>query len=175
MFELFVSSVLTTDGRFVREYYYFWLREQLARLKPRAVPILKQLLARPGCKTAFTKFLRAVRVDPGLSEIRDMRCWLAVYRAVEPLGDGEMTWGVERTLEDMDGDGDLSAYLKAALQREEILMDRERDFDRFGVCRPRMSREEWMVEVYGVPDGKEVGIAVPPDFWNDALDEEQDE
>ena len=50
---------------------------------------------------------------------------------------------VERTWQEMDRAGDLETYLKAALKREEIILDRDKDLDRFRKSEPPVSYQEW--------------------------------
>ena len=63
-----------------------------------------------------------------------MRIWLALYRALEPLGDAQVTWGVERRWQEMHEAGELDSYLRFALERERIMLKRERDIARMNKC-----------------------------------------
>jgi hypothetical protein len=59
-----------------------------------------------------------------------MRRQLALWRVVEPLLAGGETDGIERTWEELEQGNDLRDYLKAALRRERILLDRSPDLAR---------------------------------------------
>ncbi len=45
-----------------------------------------------------------------------------------------MTWGVERSWQEMHEAGHLGKFLRAALERERIMLDRERDVTRLNKC-----------------------------------------
>ncbi|MCH8084202.1 MAG: hypothetical protein IH885_08190 [Myxococcales bacterium] len=81
---------------------------------------------------------------PGREGLRNQRVWIALFGAVEPLGGAQLTWGVERTWREMHEAGDLGSFLRAALKREEIMLDRERDYARLNQCRPPDEYLEWL-------------------------------
>ena len=130
LLDTFESSVLTQDSKFALGHYWTWVQRELRRLEKEAGPIFEELWAHPTYKRPFRDFLERVRGTFELPRPEDQRCRMALYRAVEPLYDSHATGGVERTWEEMDQARDLKAYLKVALKREEILMNRERDLVR---------------------------------------------
>lgn len=81
---------------------------------------------------------------PGRKDPRERRIWIALFRAVEPLGDKHLTWGFERGWREMHGAGDLGSFLRAALKRERIMLDRERDYARLNECSPPDEYLEWL-------------------------------
>ena len=81
---------------------------------------------------------------PGRQAPQDQRVWIALYRAVEPLGDTQLTWGVERTWQEMHHTDDLRSFLQAALKRERIMLNRDRDLVRLNRCRPPEEYLEWL-------------------------------
>ena len=83
---------------------------------------------------------------PGRQAPQDQRVWIALYRAVEPLGDTQLTWGVERTWQEMHHTDDLRSFLQAALKRERIMLNRDRDLVRLNRCRPPEEYLEWLAE-----------------------------
>jgi hypothetical protein len=68
--------------------------------------------------------------DRATEHHRAMRRQLALWRVVEPLLAGGETDGIERTWEELEQGNDLRDYLKAALRRERILLDRSPDLAR---------------------------------------------
>ena len=107
--------------------------------------------------------------------MEDERTWLALYRAVEPLCFETDSCGIERTWKEMRSDkrGDeLRTFLKAALRREEIILERDRPIDR--IRRPEVvdRAAEYMGLFFG-PDDEELQAPEPPvEFWNGMLDED---
>ncbi len=87
---------------------------------------------------------QATATLPGRQGPQENRVWVALYRAVEPLGDTHLTWGVERTWQEMHEADDLRNFLKAALRREQIMLKRERDLERINKCSPPDEYLEWL-------------------------------
>ena len=135
LYEHFMKSVVLEDVEFVWSNYEEWMRRELRRLRPRAEPILRELWdytagGRQPYRPLLRRFLgRVGRPDNELPADDDLRCWLALYRSVDPLADTYETWGIERTWKEMDGQ-ELKAYLKAALKREELRLDPPEDLRR---------------------------------------------
>jgi hypothetical protein len=150
---LFEESVLNPKGSLVQRKYESWLREEYERLASRAQPVFSELYGRPEYQRLFKGFLQRVARRPDLPPPHETRLWVALYRAVEPLGAASVTWGVERTWQEMDEAGELEGFLQAALKRERIMLNRERDLARLNRCKPP---EEYMGWLAGLDEEEEV-------------------
>ena len=171
LLDAFKASVLTFDADLVRQRYVRWLDEEFVRIKRRVGPAFEELWAQPIYKRRFTDFLKTLARSEERPDPRDKRLWLALYRAVEPLSDAASSWGVERSWKEMDEDGDLKAFLKAALKREQVLLQREGDFDRMRMTKdPQLDEYKGWLAGVGEPDFDE-GSAVPMEFWDGFFDQ----
>jgi hypothetical protein len=126
----FDDAMLPWESTQVLANYQAWLRHQLEDLRPKAEQVFTRLFEDPRYRQHFERFLEDVRYRPQLPPPGDERAWLALYRAVAPLHDSKTTWGLERSLEEIETDGDLHGFLRAALRCERILIKRERDLER---------------------------------------------
>ena len=134
LIEQWDASVLTEVGSHAHQQYRRWLREECRRLMPRANPVFTELFGHPEYQARFREFLFKVNRSRELPKPKEMRIWLALYRALEPLGDAQVTWGVERRWQEMHEAGELDSYLRFALERERIMLKRERDIARMNKC-----------------------------------------
>ena len=161
LYENFKRSVLTEESQWAWDHYHWWVSRGVERLEKKARPLVEQLEGHPKYGRYFRTFLEKVRGRSVLPPSEDKRCWLALYRAVEPLCDSADTGGVERTWEEMDEAGHLRSYLKVALKREELLMDRERDLIR--IRRFPADLIEWMkADLAGVVDPQDLPAPLRP-------------
>ena len=79
----------------------------------------------------------------------DRRFWLAVYRALEPFGAAHVTHGMELSWEKLHLKGELDKYLRAALRRERLMLERSPDIER---ANRRPLPDGYYEELYGVPE-----------------------
>lgn len=171
--DTFETSVLTVDGSFVQPHYEQWLRAEYDRLELKVGSVFTELYGHQEYRALFEDFLKEVTkgtkpsrrprrysarehydlgpIGPVQATVtlpgrapQDQRFWIALYRAVEPLGDTQLTWGVERKWQEMHDTGDLRSFLQAALKRERIMLNRERDVERLNSCRPPEEYLEWL-------------------------------
>jgi hypothetical protein len=126
----FDDAMLRWESAQVLGNYQSWLRRELEELGPKAAKMFTRLFDDPKYRDHFETFLEAVRFRRQLPPLDDERAWLALYRAVGRLCDSETTWGVERSLEEIEKAGDLDGFLRASLRCERILIMRGRDFER---------------------------------------------
>jgi transcriptional regulator with XRE-family HTH domain len=154
----FESTVLTEAGWHARRHYGRWLRDELRQLTPKVQSLFTLLFSDVEYRGVFGAFLKQVNQSPDLPRPNKRRIWLALYRSVEPLSDAEATWGVERKWREMRAAGDLRRYLEVALEREHIMLKRERDIVRINKCTLPPDIEE---EFYTIP---------PPDEEEPRLD-----
>ncbi len=135
----FLDSILTEDERKIQDRYEAWLDRQLRGLAGRVEPVLRELLERDELIGDFVERLRK-EDEP---ESHEKRCTLALYRAVEPLVDAHDTWGVERSWRELHDVDLLLPYLRAALDREEILLrERESELTRIKGAHPPTAHDE---------------------------------
>ena len=130
--------------------YEMWLRGELSRLQPKVQPILTELMEEAPYGNRLLEFaahftgrrvlpsIQANGVDPRtwVDEQMDNRCLVAIYRALEPLADFEATWGVHRSWREMLKARDLTAFVKVALKREELVLGRDQLIERIRSCEP---------------------------------------
>ncbi len=142
LLERFLDSVLTVDEREVLDRYEAWLDRELRWFTKRVKPVLGVLLEREELNELIGDFLAAVRKEDE-PESYQKRCTLALYRAVDPLVDAHDTWGVERSWRELDDVDLLLPYLRAALDREEILLrERESELTRIRGAHPPTTHDE---------------------------------
>ncbi len=166
----FEASVLTFEGSLVRHQYESWMDGEFQRLKPIVGSVLLALYNHPQCQSVFRRFLLDQTRRRELPPPEDRRLWIALYRAVEPLVDAEATWGVERTMEEMDKAGDLYRFLHAGLERERIMLNREHDSQRLNKCTPT---DEFLESLAGV-DEEDGSRQMPPAEFFAGLDGVED-
>ena len=138
----FLDSIVTKDEREVRDGYEAWLDGELRWFAKRVKSVLGELMEREELRELIGNFLDAVRKeDEPESHVR--RCTLALYRAVDPLVDAHDTWGVERSWRELHDVDLLLPYLRAALDREEILLrGRESELTRIRGAHPPTTHDE---------------------------------
>jgi hypothetical protein len=150
LINIFENCLLTPDGYRVKTAYDKWLNQEYERLVCKVDSLFMVLFDHPGYQRYFLDFLRKVtsksklprqgqrRLQPKekLPPEEDYRRWLALYRAVEPLVDAETTLGVERSWKEMHEGGHLRPYLRSSLERERIMLERERDLARINSREP---------------------------------------
>jgi hypothetical protein len=147
LFDALERCVTTDDHDFVWAHWEWWMGEQLKDIKPLAAPIVRELWGRPEYRPAFERFLADTgRAADELPPEDDLRCWLALCRAVAPFGDAVATWGVERAWKEMHQLGELGTYLNVSLRREELLLRPCRDSERVARGKPPMSYGDWLGE-----------------------------
>jgi transcriptional regulator with XRE-family HTH domain len=131
LLERFLDAIVTEDEEYVWSNYEVWMDRELTRLKPLSESVLRELWEDRRARSRIADFLERVGRSRGqLPSEGDSRCWLALYRAVEPLTAAATTWQVERSWEELREKNELKGYLKAALKREELLLKPTRDLDR---------------------------------------------
>ena len=96
--------------------------------------VFADLFSHPDYQAEFRGFLFNRQGSRELPSPKELRIWLALYRALEPLGDAELTWRVERTWREMHEAADLRRFLRSALDRERIMMERDLDVARMNKC-----------------------------------------
>jgi plasmid maintenance system antidote protein VapI len=126
-FKLSVLSFLESE---VKANYERWMTEEHNRLQRRAGAVFEEVFGHPGYHGLFTRFLGRVTRSPERPQPNETRLWIALYRAVEPLAAAAETWGVERSWQEIDQGGQLKGFLRASLERERIILDREEVIDR---------------------------------------------
>ncbi len=129
------ASVLTEAASHAHQQYKRWLREECRRLMPKVNSVLAELFSHP----TYPAYLKGFLVKQyGSRELplakENPRGLLVLLRALEPLADAGLTWGVERSWREMDEIGHLGTFLRVALERERIMLDRERDITRLNKC-----------------------------------------
>jgi hypothetical protein len=150
LIDQFEGSVFTMEGWLVWQEYEIWVEKEFERLRSKVEKVLHELWDHPDYRPLFEAFLEHVTHRPWLPRLQDKRHWVALYRAVEPFGDARSTWGVERTWEemhrarDLQGATDLRRYLKHALLRERLILDRKPDLER---CRKLETPDEFLAEL----------------------------
>ena len=137
----------TDDSEIVWGNYDEWVKRETLRLERMARPVLFELWESEKYRPQLEQFLKNVGREPEsqLPGKEDKRGWLALYRAVEPLAAAESTWKVERPWRELNTAQELDTYLNHALQREAIMLDRERDVVRVRKSRVPSSYWESMV------------------------------
>ena len=102
---------------------------------PKVNSVLAELFSHPTYQADLKGFLSK---QYGSRELplpkENPRILLVLYRALEPLADARLTWGVERSWQEMHEAGHLGTFLRAALERERIMLDRDRDITRLNKC-----------------------------------------
>lgn len=148
----FDESVMTEEAWAARLSYEEWLDRECARLRPTCHEILLSLWKEPPFRSRLSRFLQQVSGSGDLPPRCERRYWLALYRAVEPLAGWDLTLGVERSWSEMEEAGDFRSYLKAALNRERILLQRERGVERYKQVAGDVDPPEWDWEDEGPED-----------------------
>lgn len=161
--EQFRDSVLPWAARGIQGHYDHWVGDQLRRLEKKVVPILRQLLEHQEYRQLVRRFHQKVARRSDQAS-RKKRLLLALYRTAEPLAAAGATYGVERSWQEMHAVGQLTLFLKAGLRREEILLDRELDHDRFANLTPP---EEYFADLAD-PDDRPMSPAQAEKFFEDA-------
>jgi len=169
-------ALWTEDQDFAWGHYESWVTQQVRRLEAQTRPILERLWEHGEYGRLLRDFLERVgRDNSRLPDTEDRRCWLALLRAVAPLGDAESTWGVERGVKEMDQLDELGPYLTAALAAEDLLLRPRRDSERVGRARPPLSFAEWLGRE-ALRDGDPVAgaewLELPPDGPTEGEDDE---
>jgi hypothetical protein len=90
------------------------------------------------------------RVHKSDEPSRNKRIELAICRALEPLTNAAATYGIERSWLELEERRQLSAFLRASLRREEIMLEREADHERLAKIEPTP-------EFYGMLAGVDEG------------------
>lgn len=164
LYEAFERAIHADDHYFAWSQWEWWLREEIERMRERADPIVRRLWEHGDYRPIFEAFLASVERDHDtLPDPQDLRCWLALYRAVLPLSDWDETWEIERSWMDLREDGDLEAYLKASLMREDLLLKPRRDEERVRRADPPISIAEWrgrFVDIEDDPGSRAVDLGV---------------
>jgi hypothetical protein len=141
----FYDSLLSWEGQRVREHYEDWLNRELERVSNKASQVLTELKGELVYGRLIRKFIEEIAMREELPEpstgSEAKRLWIALYRSLEPLANGDATWGVERRWQELHATGELRRYLSSAFRREQILMSREHDFERISTC--KMPSEGW--------------------------------
>ena len=129
------ASVLTEAASHAHQQYKRWLREECRRLMPKVNSVLAELFSHPTYQAYLKGFLVKQYGSRELPLAKENpRGLLALLRALEPLADAGLTWRVERRWQEMDEAGHLGTFLRVALERERIMLDRERDITRLNKC-----------------------------------------
>jgi len=128
--EMFEGTVLRGDGWQIYRDYHNWLDDEIARLEPRVASVWMELWGLPEYQELFRKFFKAITRKPNPPKTGDRRYWLAVYRALEPLGAAEATHGIELSWQELHVNGKLTQFLRAALRRERLMLERGADLER---------------------------------------------
>jgi transcriptional regulator with XRE-family HTH domain len=156
----------TEQMTLVRLHNEEWAYRELKAVEGAAAPVLQRAWEEPASREVVERFLEAVGRPPDrLPAFADLRCWLALYRALAPLGQAQATWGVERSWDELEESGELGRYLAAALAAEEILLKPRRNLERWRRGDPPLSTDEWLAERLQVADD---GV-VPEPSERDAL------
>ncbi len=142
---VFEDSVLPWEGRQIRGQYESWLDGELDRLRE-THSFVTELFAHPEYHEQIEKWLQQVTLREHLPREEDKRHWLALYRALEPLGNAKATYGVERSWQELHEAGHLRPFLRAALERERIMLERERDLERINARRLPDEALAWLAE-----------------------------
>lgn len=132
--EQFVTSVLTPEGDLVSQRYQAWLDGEFERLDRKVRSVFARLSGFPIAVGYIRGFMKQVTRSAELPGPDEKRIWIALYRAIEPLADAQVTWGFERSWEEMHKTGDLARFLNAGLARERVMLNRENDYDRLHKC-----------------------------------------
>ena len=130
LLDRFEVCVLSGDGEFVMQNYQAWIKKEIQRLSQHGSSMVVELWDHPRSRWYLKAFLKRIGWGEELPPPEELRIWLALYRVVEPLTAGEITWGVELTWREMEERREFWKYLIAALTRERILLKRESDLDR---------------------------------------------
>lgn len=134
--EFIVEALLGTEATAIYDgRYRAWLRKALRPYSDRRGHITSE--GRAGqCNRVLKRLRKGVhadvfeRFDTATQRHHADRRILALWRTVEPLLASEESGGVERTIDELETNGELGPYLKAALRREQILLHRKPDFER---------------------------------------------
>lgn len=124
----FRRCIVTGAQELAWQRYVAWMRNQLSGYGDDVRAAVRGLWACEGPRRQLKSFLRAVHRDAvRLPPPDDLRCWLALSRAVEPLTHADASSGLEPRAEGEEGtlllgEKELNAYLRAALKKEELLM-----------------------------------------------------
>jgi hypothetical protein len=126
----FESTVLTEAGSVAVRHYGRWLGDEMERLTPKVHGIFTELFSHRNYRSYFSAFLKDVSGSRELPSPRSKRIWIALYRALEPLSDASATSGVERGWRELHSAEELRPFLISALERERLMLKRERDIVR---------------------------------------------
>lgn len=156
LLETFLVCVMDPLAWTTYHTYDRWLVQEHRRLHEVAMPTFERLLDIPSARSVVHAFLEAVRNRPDLPAQNDRRLWLALLRAVEPLSAAATTLGVERSIDELARHGELVGFLRAALRREKVLLDRKGDLARSRDV-ARVAAAEWAREMEDGADHRIVG------------------
>lgn len=152
----FEESVMSWEAAQGKAEYDRWLRTEHARLKTKVTKVFEALR---GDRNYYALFMARLCVPlTRRSEFppsEDHRLWMAIYRALEPLTDSEVTGGVERSWVEMHEAGHLAPLLRGALDRERWMLEREPDDVRATKAKPS---DEYLADLAG----EEAGSYAPP-------------
>ncbi len=137
------AAVYSPAARRAFDDYYEWLNDERWRIEPTGTDLkkLRQQLREwdDGDKSAwrqileFREWLGRTHPTRGATRIRHR---FAELRALEPLLLGDRAGGMELTAEELQASGKLNAFVKAALERERLILERERDERRAQTLNP---------------------------------------
>jgi predicted XRE-type DNA-binding protein len=174
VYDAFQRAIHADEHTYAWGNWEAWMRDEIRGMKRRAEPILRDLWGRDEWRGMIQKFLANVeRESEVLPEPEDLRCWLALYRAVLPLADWDETWEIEPSWLHLRGTGELAAYLEAALTREDLLLRPRRDEERVRRADPPVSYSEWLAR--GLDFEDEGGTKVDLELFDDVPDDEGSE
>lgn len=109
------------------DLYQQWLERELARYADYHVDLERLVRRLEQNDEAVQRFQSRLLKRGHTPE----RIRLAFLRCLEPFLEAPLeTWLVERGIQELGDSGELTAYLRAALRREEILLTREPDMQR---------------------------------------------
>jgi hypothetical protein len=146
---LLETAVLTGDGWQAYRDYHDWLDQEIARLEPSVTSVWMELWGHLDYQKLFRRFFELATRKPTPPPKSDRRFWLAVYRALEPLGAAEVTHGMELSWEELHLKGQLETFLRAALRRERLMLERSPDIER---ANQRPLPDGYYEELYGFPE-----------------------
>lgn len=124
----FTGAVLTWEARQAAALYRSWVDHESRRLYRKVFGVVRLLRRKREYWQYVKRFQK--RMGRAYDPTRKRRVWIAIYRALEPLADADLTWGVERSWQELDERGELAQFLNASLRREEIILSRAPDKER---------------------------------------------
>lgn len=174
-YERFIDCVVVDETLYVWSHYQQWMERELRRIRPRAEPVIRELWDDGTYQRQFRDFLDDVG-RPWKKELppaTDLRCWLAIYRAVEPLADTKDTWGIERSWQDMHEAGELKDYLELALESEALLLKPPADLERIKRAQPPQTHFEALGEIEAREQFFRKNPSATTKDWNALVEEEE--